>query len=211
MSIRPTKPRISRNKPLFHLQDKKADENELSIGLIKSAKRTGQLSLCNRGLGTGKIIKHYLNFLTILKVVSLLFPHFVSTCYCVCRYLSVNKYFCTLSEITYICFSVPEKLWKIDELVLDETKEVDFTRSDQNNWWNSEPLKTLDLSSNVIKTISPNVRLVQQLVTLKVSHNFFKPVNYSVIWNHLNGSLIYISLVSGQSALKIFAQHKTTK
>lgn len=44
------------NKSVFHLQDKKADENELSIGLIKSAKRTGQLNLCNRGLGTGKFI-----------------------------------------------------------------------------------------------------------------------------------------------------------
>lgn len=43
------------NKSVFHLQDKKADENELSIGLIKSAKRTGQLALCNRGLGTGKL------------------------------------------------------------------------------------------------------------------------------------------------------------
>lgn len=42
------------NKPVFHLQDKKADDNELSIGLIKSAKRTGQLSLSNRGLGSGE-------------------------------------------------------------------------------------------------------------------------------------------------------------
>lgn len=52
----PTKSRVKIcNKSVFHLQDKKADENELSIGLIKSAKRTGQLSLCNRGLGTGEI------------------------------------------------------------------------------------------------------------------------------------------------------------
>lgn len=50
----PTKSRVKlSNKPIFHLQDKKADESELSLGLIKSAKRTGQLSLCNRGLGTG--------------------------------------------------------------------------------------------------------------------------------------------------------------
>lgn len=52
-----TKSRIKMcNKSVFHLQDKKADDKELSIGLIKSAKRTGQLSLCNRGLGTGKNI-----------------------------------------------------------------------------------------------------------------------------------------------------------
>ncbi|XP_041988341.1 leucine-rich repeat-containing protein 40-like isoform X2 [Aricia agestis] len=107
-----------RNKPVFHLQDKQADEKELSIGLIKSAKRTGQLSLCNRGLGT-----------------------------------------------------VPDNVWKIDELSLDDTKEVDFTRSDTNNWWNSEPLKTLDLSSNVINTISPDIKYLQALVTLKLHDN----------------------------------------
>lgn len=56
MSNRPhSKSRIKIcNRPVFHLQDKKADENELSMGLIKSAKRTGQLSLSNRGLGTGE-------------------------------------------------------------------------------------------------------------------------------------------------------------
>ncbi|XP_045768574.1 leucine-rich repeat-containing protein 40-like [Maniola jurtina] len=115
----PTKSRVKVcNKSVFHLQDKKADENELSIGLIKSAKRTGQLTLCNRGLGT-----------------------------------------------------VPENVWKINELVLEETKEVDFARSDQNNWWNSEPLKMLDLSSNVIKALSPNIQLLQELVTLKLHDN----------------------------------------
>lgn len=64
--------------------------------------------------------------------------------------------------------SVPENVWKIDELVMEDTKEVDFMKSDRNNWWNYEPLKSLDLSSNVIKTISPNVKLLQELVTLKV-------------------------------------------
>lgn len=58
MSRKSTTPIKSRlkisSKSVFHLQDKKADENELSLGLIKSAKRTGQLSLCNRGLGTGE-------------------------------------------------------------------------------------------------------------------------------------------------------------
>lgn len=65
--------------------------------------------------------------------------------------------------------TVPENVWKIDELVLDESKDVDFTRSDKNSWWNSEPLKTLDLGSNVINIISPKVKLLQELVTLKVN------------------------------------------
>lgn len=56
MSHRPhTKSRIKVcNKSVFHLQDKKAEEGVLSSGLIKSAKRTGQLSLSNRGLGAGE-------------------------------------------------------------------------------------------------------------------------------------------------------------
>ncbi|CAH0750193.1 unnamed protein product [Diatraea saccharalis] len=106
------------NKSVFHLQDKKADDKELSLGLIKSAKRTGQLSLCNRGLGT-----------------------------------------------------VPDNVWKIDELVLEETKEVDLSRSDIHNWWNSEPLKMLDLSSNAINNIPPQIKMLQCLVTLKLHDN----------------------------------------
>ncbi|CAG4972000.1 unnamed protein product [Parnassius apollo] len=118
--------------------DKSADASELSNGLIKSAKRTGQLSLCNRGLGT-----------------------------------------------------VPENVWKIDELVLEETKEVDFTRSGYNNWWNAEPLKILDLSSNVIKTISPDVKLLQQLVTLKLHNNALTslPAEFGELKNLSNLSL----------------------
>ncbi|XP_050346693.1 leucine-rich repeat-containing protein 40-like [Nymphalis io] len=135
----PTKSRVqSCKKSVFHLQDKKADESELSLGLIKSAKRTGQLSLCNRGLGT-----------------------------------------------------VPENVWKINELVLDETKEVDFSRSDQNNWWNAEPLKMLDLSSNVIKTLSPDIKLLQELITLKLHDNALieLPAEFGELSNLSNLSL----------------------
>ncbi|CAH2210151.1 jg15194 [Pararge aegeria aegeria] len=130
----PTKSKIKVcNKSVFHLQDKKADENELTIGLIKSAKRTGQLSLCNRGLGT-----------------------------------------------------VPENVWKINELVLEETKEVDFARSDQSNWWNCEPLKMLDLSSNVIKKLSPNLKFLQELVTLKTAlHDGYTGALCNVIFIHV--------------------------
>ncbi|KPI96791.1 Leucine-rich repeat-containing protein 40 [Papilio xuthus] len=126
------------NKSVFNLQDKDADANELSKGLIKSAKRTGQLSLCNRGLGT-----------------------------------------------------VPDNVWKIDELVLEESKEVDFARSDNNSWWTDVPLKTLDLSSNVIKTISPDVKLLQQLVTLKLHDNALTklPAEFGELKNLANLSL----------------------
>ncbi|XP_049867823.1 leucine-rich repeat-containing protein 40-like [Pectinophora gossypiella] len=112
------KSKIKVCKPVFHLQDKKADDGVLTNGMIKSAKRTGQLSLCNRGLGT-----------------------------------------------------VPEQVWKIDELVLEEQKNVDFAKMGSDNWWTSEPLKSLDLSSNVIKEIPSTIKLLQELVTLKLHDN----------------------------------------
>lgn len=147
MSNRPhSKSRIKVcNKSVFHLQDKKADENELSTGLIKSAKRTGQLSLCNRGLG-----------------------------------------------------SVPDNVWKIDELVLDETKEVDFTRNDSNRWWTAEPLKTLDLSSNAIKVISGNVKFLQHLVNLKLHDNAISslPPEFGELKSLMNLSLSHNRLVT---------------
>ncbi|KAJ8721607.1 hypothetical protein PYW07_002382 [Mythimna separata] len=147
MSNRPhSKSRIKVcNKSVFHLQDKKADENELSLGLIKSAKRTGQLSLCNRGLG-----------------------------------------------------SVPDNVWKIDELVLDDTKEVDFTRNDTNRWWTAEPLKTLDLSSNAIKVISGNVKFLQHLVNLKLHDNAISslPPEFGELKSLMNLSLSHNRLVT---------------
>lgn len=107
------------NRSVFNFQDKKDDENELSIGLIKSARRTGQLSLCNRGLG-----------------------------------------------------SVPENVWKINELnILEDTKEIDFNRSNDHNWWNSEALKMLDISSNAISCIPGAVNMLQELVTFKLHDN----------------------------------------
>ncbi|XP_022814755.1 leucine-rich repeat-containing protein 40-like [Spodoptera litura] len=126
-------------------QDKKADENELSVGLIKSAKRTGQLSLCNRGLGT-----------------------------------------------------VPDNVWKIDELILDESKEVDFTRPDSNKWWTAEPLKTLDLSSNVIKVISGNVKYLQHLVNLKLHDNAISslPPEFGELKNLMTLSLAHNKLTA---------------
>ncbi|XP_063534697.1 leucine-rich repeat-containing protein 40-like [Cydia strobilella] len=147
MSRRPhTKSRIKVcDKSVFHLQDKKADESVLTNGLIKSAKRTGQLNLSGRGLGT-----------------------------------------------------VPENVWKIEELVLEEVKEVDFVREDRHNWWNSEPLKFLDLSSNAIAAIPPDVKFLQELVTLKLHNNALTslPEEIGELKNLSNLSLNHNKLVT---------------
>lgn len=39
--------------PVFHLQTKQEDDNQLTKGMIKVVRRTGQLNLSGRGLGTG--------------------------------------------------------------------------------------------------------------------------------------------------------------
>lgn len=44
--------------PLFHKQNKKEDEGQLSLGLIKQARNSGSLNLSGRGLATGKASKH---------------------------------------------------------------------------------------------------------------------------------------------------------
>lgn len=121
MSRRPhtkSKIRVINKHSVFNLQDKSSDDKELSNALIKSAKRSGQLSLCNRGLG-----------------------------------------------------SVPENVWKIEEIVLEDQKDLDFNRSDTNNWWNCEPLRTLDLSSNVIKIIPSQIKQLFNLTSLKLHDN----------------------------------------
>lgn len=68
-SVTKSRIRVS-NKSVFHLQDKKADQKELSNALIKSAKRTGQLSLCNRGLATGNIYNLIKMFCLIAQYLS---------------------------------------------------------------------------------------------------------------------------------------------
>lgn len=40
--------------PLFHLQTKKEDDSQLTQGMIKVVRRTGQLNLSGRSLATGE-------------------------------------------------------------------------------------------------------------------------------------------------------------
>lgn len=40
--------------PVFHLQNKKEDEGQLSKGMIKVARKSGSLNLSGRALASGK-------------------------------------------------------------------------------------------------------------------------------------------------------------
>lgn len=41
--------------PVFHRQNKKEDEGQLSAAIIKQARNSGTLNLSGRGLSTGKL------------------------------------------------------------------------------------------------------------------------------------------------------------
>lgn len=53
--------------PVFHLQNKKEDEGQLSKGMIKIARKSGCLNLSGRALSSGSITKkkRFSSFLNI--------------------------------------------------------------------------------------------------------------------------------------------------
>ncbi|CAG2065313.1 unnamed protein product [Timema podura] len=53
--------RLQRINPVFHTQTEDADSKELSPRLIKQARKSGQLNLSGKGLGTAKTAPNYLN------------------------------------------------------------------------------------------------------------------------------------------------------
>ncbi|XP_066994565.2 leucine-rich repeat-containing protein 40 isoform X2 [Anabrus simplex] len=113
--------RFQRINPVFHLQSQDADSKELSAHLIKLARKSGQLNLSGRGLGT-----------------------------------------------------VPEKVWKLDELDESEVRLLEVrldSDGDCNRWWEHEALTLLDLSSNSLTRISPNVKNLHSLTTLHLQDN----------------------------------------
>lgn len=66
---------------------------------------------------------------------------------------------------------VPDRVWTINELTEEELKDlqVDLRNSDnQNKWWEYEPLKSLDLSSNSLTKLSEDVKYLGDLVNLDV-------------------------------------------
>lgn len=67
----------------------------------------------------------------------------------------------------------------LDEIVEDENqqkpklKTPDFSRNDNETWWTREPLKNLDLSSNMLTTIPPQIEELNYLVVLNVKDKAF--------------------------------------
>lgn len=62
----PVKSRRKLLNPVFHLQTKKEDENQLTKGMIKVVRKSGQLNLSGRSLASG-IRKFILSIKSILR------------------------------------------------------------------------------------------------------------------------------------------------
>ena len=67
---------------------------------------------------------------------------------------------------------MPSKLWQLEELDEAEVRllEVRMDRDvDGERWWEHEPLSWLDLSSNCITDLSPDIKNLSSLTVLNVS------------------------------------------
>lgn len=70
--------------------------------------------------------------------------------------------------------SVPEKVWQLDQL--DEAEvhllEVKMDHDvDEDRWWEHEPLTCLDLSSNCIAKLPPQIKNLVTLTVLNIHNN----------------------------------------
>lgn len=84
-------------------------------------------------------------------------------------------------KILNLC-TVPEKVWQLDQL--DEAEvhllEVKMDHDvDEDRWWEHEPLTCLDLSSNCITTLPPQIKNLVTLTVLNVSKCFWFVCNVS--------------------------------
>ncbi|XP_014205804.1 leucine-rich repeat-containing protein 40-like [Copidosoma floridanum] len=73
--------------------------------------------------------------------------------------------------------SVPDQVWTINELTETELKDlqVDLRNSDnQSKWWEYEPLKSLDLSSNSLIKLSEDVKYLADLVNCDLHDNLLE-------------------------------------
>lgn len=74
-----------------------------------------------------------------------------------------------IHELAFVL--VPEKVWCLQDDQEKVKLDVDLnkTKNEDDLWWNQAGLTHLDLSSNVITEISPNVQNLMELTVLNVS------------------------------------------
>ncbi|KOX78634.1 Leucine-rich repeat-containing protein 40 [Melipona quadrifasciata] len=74
-------------------------------------------------------------------------------------------------------FMVPDRVWNINDLTEEEVRnlhfELDYVHENE-KWWEQEPLKTLDLSYNSLKTVEPQIENLSELTMLYLHHNLLE-------------------------------------
>ncbi|XP_011061287.1 PREDICTED: leucine-rich repeat-containing protein 40-like [Acromyrmex echinatior] len=109
---------------VFKRRTKNEDNNELSRSIIIGARKTGQLNLSSKGLST-----------------------------------------------------VPDKIWNINELTEEELRDLHFELDYEpleERWWEQEPLKMLDMSCNSLTVIDNKIELLTELNTLNLHSNLLE-------------------------------------
>ncbi|CAK9797133.1 Leucine-rich repeat-containing protein 40 [Anthophora plagiata] len=74
-------------------------------------------------------------------------------------------------------FTVPNRVWSINELTEEEVKHLHFEldcKHEGERWWEQEPLKKLDLSYNSLATIDPKIECLTELTTLLLHNNLLQ-------------------------------------
>uniref|UniRef100_A0ABD2WZG8 Disease resistance R13L4/SHOC-2-like LRR domain-containing protein n=1 Tax=Trichogramma kaykai TaxID=54128 RepID=A0ABD2WZG8_9HYME len=75
--------------------------------------------------------------------------------------------------------AVPDRVWTINELTDQELRDlqVDLRNADScTKWWEYEALKSLDLSSNSLTKLSPDIKYLGDLVNLDLHDNLLESV-----------------------------------
>lgn len=92
---------------------------------------------------------------------------------------------------------MPDRIWTINDLTEEELRDlqVDLRHSDsQNKWWEYEPLKSLDLSSNSLTKLSENVKGLADLVNLDV--RIIDPNEGDVLENTCDHEILCLYIVT---------------
>lgn len=92
---------------------------------------------------------------------------------------SIGKKYCILyntkrqnPELMHI--AVPDRVWSINDLMEEELRDLHFEldyEHKEERWWEQEPLRVLDLSSNSLTVIDDKIRLLTELNNLNVCIN----------------------------------------
>lgn len=87
-----------------------------------------------------------------------------------------SKIILQYKNIKLMHITVPDKVWNINGLTEEELRDLHFEldyEHKEERWWEQEPLKALDLSSNSLAIIDDKIQFLTELSNLNVCINHF--------------------------------------